>query len=87
VDKDPAIGRNASEHAKLKELAADLLTKPEDPGEVHPCPVCGGHAHFRFTVFQRRSKPMVGIHAWCEYCGTEIAVDYLSPIPLWARSQ
>jgi len=85
--QDSMIRPDAAEHAKLKELAADLLTKSEDPGEVHPCPVCGGHAHFRFTVFQRSFKTMVGIHAWCEDCGTEIAMDYLSPIPLWARSE
>jgi len=83
--QDSVIRPDATDHAKLKEMAAALLTKTEDPGEVHSCPVCSGHAHFRFTVYQRRSKPMVGVHAWCEDCKTEIALDYLSPIPVWAR--
>ena len=26
---------------------------------------------------------MLGIHAWCEKCGNEIALDYLSPLVGW----
>jgi len=78
---------NVADHTKLREKAQALLHEPRDPGEIHVCPVCGGRAHFRFRTYLRRTKRMVGVHAWCESCHNEMAMDFLSPIPGWAQTE
>jgi len=65
----------------LLSLASKLALSNNDPGEVHPCPTCGGELHVYFASYKRGARTMLGVHLHCHNCGKRAYVDdeYLPP--------
>jgi len=70
------------EYKILSALITKLLESPAHPGEIHECPICGGHLHLTFDIYWRGNRKLVGIQGWCEECDLAIAVDSAN-LPSW----
>jgi hypothetical protein len=70
----------------VNRLVDQLLQMDDNPGELHPCPLCGGKLHVSFELYSRGSRDMLGISVWCEGCDLAVATDGDgSCAPQWLR--
>ena len=71
------------DYNELEQLLDRLRKAKTYPGEIHACPICGGHLHVHFESYTRDDKSLLGIHAFCESCNATIAIDYAQSPPEW----
>jgi hypothetical protein len=71
----------------IRPLIRDLISRDNDPGEIHICPNCNGALHVYITVYKeanRAEELSVGVH--CEGCKTTGFFEYSEQyVPLWAK--
>ena len=41
---------------KIDDLVHRLMDNPNNPGEIHSCPICGGMIHVKFNTYIRHRK-------------------------------
>jgi hypothetical protein len=72
----------SDESFALVRLANELVQREADPGEVHPCPICGGELHVYFASYKQGTR--LGVHLQCHSCGKMGHIDYKS-VPTWLK--
>lgn len=66
-------------------LILELVNRETDPGEIHPCPICGNQIHVTFSVYtNRHSKEKLGVEARCDSCRFLMTLDG-KVIPEWLQ--
>jgi len=72
----------------MTELVANLLTRTDDPGDVHICPICGGILHTQFEPYKRNRRDLLGVIVKCDHCGISVGIDFDgSDLPSWLEER
>lgn len=77
---------------ELHELIHQLMYEPNDPGEIHSCPNCGGVLHVRFLALPTSdisNMPKLEVNSSCEKCRNNVFTLYelMDDLPEWIKQK